>query len=116
LFRQIISVGSRKLSKNPVNRRRRPSLFALIRPNLRSLNFLILLKDPKMKNLIAALIAGMFAVSAFAADAPASASAAASTDASASAPKAKKVKKAKKAKAASADASASAAAAPAASK
>ena len=50
-----------------------------------------------MKKLIAALITGLFAVSAFAADAPASASAAASTDASA--PKAKKMKKAKAKKA-----------------
>jgi len=105
----------RSFFKNPVNHVSDASLLDMIRPNLRFPNFS---KDLKMKKLIAALIAGLFAVSAFAADAPASASAsaapAASTDASAPAPKAKKAKKAKKSKAA-ASSSASADAAPAAS-
>jgi hypothetical protein len=77
------------------------SLLTLIRQNHRSINVLKL-KRPKMKKLIAALVAGLFAASAFAAgNAPAPADASASAPAAsmeASAPKAKKAKKVKKSK------------------
>jgi hypothetical protein len=76
------------------------------KPDTRS-NNLPLLELP-MKKLIAALIASMFAVGAFAAETAASAPVAAAATASAPAKAAKKVHKAKKAKKAAAAASAAA--------
>jgi hypothetical protein len=127
-----ISIFLRFLFK-PVNRLSRPSLSVLIHQNRQLINMLTL-RDYTMKNLIAALVAGLFAVSAFAAGhsaapaapakaaAPAAAAPAASATpatpatpaaASADAPKAKKEKKEKKEKKAKKTKEAKADAAPA---
>jgi type IV secretory pathway VirB6-like protein len=122
-----ISIFLRFLFK-PVNRLSRPSLSVLIHQNRQLINMLTL-RDYTMKNLIAALVAGLFAVSAFAAGhsaapaAPAKAAApaasatpatpATSAAASADAPKAKKEKKEKKEKKAKKTKEAKADAAPA---
>lgn len=101
------------LFKKTVNLCCCPSLIAVIHLNQPFL-FIRLLEGLKMKKLIAALIAGLFAAASFAADqasapaASAPAAAAPAASAAAPAPKAKKVKKAKKAKKAAAPAAASA--------